>query len=89
VVAYGRGGAAETVVPLGGRHEPTGLLFDEQSIDGVAGAVADFEHAAGGFSPAAARRQALRFNPERFDSEFAAFIDGVLTPHVEPIRRAA
>src|SRR5262249_570952 len=41
VIAYGRGGATETVVPLGrpgafqgvGGREPTGLWFDEQTPD--------------------------------------------------------
>src|SRR5205823_1529416 len=38
VVAYGRGGATETVVPPGGRREPTGLWFEEQSAECLADA---------------------------------------------------
>src|SRR5207249_8761094 len=67
VIAFGRGGAAETVVPPGGRAEPTGFLFAEQSADCLAEALAWFEAHAGNFAPTAARRQALRFNPRRFD----------------------
>src|SRR5262249_2264261 len=33
VIAFGRGGVTETVVPLGGRREPTGVLFEEQTAD--------------------------------------------------------
>ena len=38
VVAYGRGGARETVV-----HGVTGVLFDEQTVDCVADAIASCE----------------------------------------------
>src|SRR5205823_6556786 len=43
VVAFARGGAAETVIPPGGRAEPTGFLFSEQSADCLAEALAWFE----------------------------------------------
>lgn len=38
VIAYGRGGALETV-----RHEETGLLFDDQSVEGLIEAIERFE----------------------------------------------
>src|SRR5207302_7686781 len=60
VIAFGRGGATETVIPAGGRREPAGLWFEEQSADCLAEAILRFEASAGDFSPAAARRQALR-----------------------------
>jgi glycosyltransferase involved in cell wall biosynthesis len=89
VIAYGRGGACETVVPPGGRREPTGLWFEEQTADGLADAMLRLEATAGDFAPAAARRQALRFNARRFAEEMFAYLDGVLRPAELPLRRAA
>ena len=75
VIAFARGGAAETVIPPGGRADPTGFLFRDQSVEGLLEALEWFESHAADYSPAAARRQALPFNPRRFDDEMAAFID--------------
>ena len=50
VIAYGCGGARETVRPLGGAHAPTGLFFDEQTPEAVVAAVSRFEAAGGQIS---------------------------------------
>jgi glycosyltransferase involved in cell wall biosynthesis len=92
VIAFGRGGATETVIPPGGRAAPTGVWFAEQTAECLADALAGFEARAGDFSPAAARRQALRFNAPRFAAELFAFLDGVLPssrPAEPTARRAA
>ncbi len=89
VVAYGRGGACETVVPPGGRREPTGVWFEEQSVEGLAEAMLKLEATARDFAPAAARRQAQRFNGRRFAEEIFAYLDAVLRPAEVPVRRAA
>ena len=89
VIAYGRGGAAETVVPPGGRHAPTGLFFAEQTADCLADALTAFEMRPDEFSPVAARRQALRFNKQRYEEEMAAFLADALRPAEAPARRAA
>ncbi|HEY2282087.1 MAG TPA: glycosyltransferase [Solirubrobacteraceae bacterium] len=68
VIAYGVGGAGETV--LDGR---TGVLFDEQSPVGLAGAIERFDGLA--LDPDAARENARRFSRERFHAEMAAVID--------------
>ena len=88
VIAFGRGGAVETVVPPGGRAEPTGFLFREQSAECLAEAIAWFEAHTGDFAPAAARRQALHFSTRRFDEEIAQFLTKLDSPAV-PSRRAA
>ena len=88
VIAFGRGGATETVVPTGGRSEPTGLWFAEQTEFSLADALLRFDVCAADFAPAAARRQALRFNAHRYRVELFDFLDGVLRPAV-PVRRAA
>jgi glycosyltransferase involved in cell wall biosynthesis len=90
VVAFGRGGATETVVLPGGRAAPTGLLFQEQTAECLADALRDLERRAGDFDPAAARRQAHRFNQPRFAEELLGYLAGVLRgPAEAPLRRAA
>jgi glycosyltransferase involved in cell wall biosynthesis len=85
VIAYGRGGACETVVPAGGRREPTGLWFEEQTSDCLADGMLTLERTAQDFAPAAARRQALRFNERRFAEDMFAYLDGVLQPAAAPV----
>ncbi|MFO0843711.1 MAG: glycosyltransferase [Gemmataceae bacterium] len=87
VIAYGRGGCAETVVPLG-RPRPTGVWFDEQTVEGLGEAVERFESHREAFDPAAARRQAERFSLPRFRRDLFAFLDAVLIP-ISITRRAA
>jgi glycosyltransferase involved in cell wall biosynthesis len=92
VIAFGRGGATETIIPPGGRHEPTGLWFAEQTADCLADAMQSFEASsarAAQFDPAAMRRQALNFNPGRFAEELFGYLDGVLRPATVAVRRAA
>jgi glycosyltransferase involved in cell wall biosynthesis len=78
VIALGRGGACETLIPPGGGREPTSLWFDEQTADGLIDAVARFEARPGDFDPRSARRQAQRFNRQRFADELLAYLRGVL-----------
>jgi glycosyltransferase involved in cell wall biosynthesis len=89
VVAFGRGGATETVVPPERRREPTGLWFAEQTTEALVEALNTFEKRGGLFSPAAARRQALHFNAGRFADELFAYLDRVRQPSVPATRRAA
>jgi glycosyltransferase involved in cell wall biosynthesis len=90
VIAFDRGGATETLPAFGRHREPTGLFFAEQHPDCLAEAIERFEKHRDAFDPAAARQQALHFNPRRFADELFAFLDGVLqgTPAI-PARRAA
>jgi glycosyltransferase involved in cell wall biosynthesis len=96
VIAFGRGGATETVIPSerrgasgGSLASPTGLWFAEQTAEALAEALILFEKSRGHFSPAAARRQALRFNAPRFAEELFGYLDRVLQPVAQPLRRAA
>jgi glycosyltransferase involved in cell wall biosynthesis len=63
VLAYGQGGAAETVVP-----GVTGELFLDQSAEAVVGAVRKFE--SGRYDPAAIRSHALKFRKALFVQRF-------------------
>jgi glycosyltransferase involved in cell wall biosynthesis len=89
VIAFGRGGATETVVPPERRREPTGMWFHEQTLEGLAETMAEFEKRRAQFSPAAARRQALRFHAGRFAEELFGYLDGVLQPAAEEATRRA
>lgn len=70
VIAYGRGGAYETVID--GR---TGLLFEEQSVRGIRQAVEAFETRAGTFEADAIRRHAETFSQERFRESFSRCVE--------------
>jgi glycosyltransferase involved in cell wall biosynthesis len=47
VVAYGRGGARETVVGFGTGAPATGVFFESQTADAIAGGVRALEEALG------------------------------------------
>jgi glycosyltransferase involved in cell wall biosynthesis len=89
VIAFGKGGATETLIPLGERREPTGVFFEEQTVDCLCDSILGFEAKRDQFTTEAARRQALRFNAERFREELFAFVDEVLRNGSEATRRAA
>jgi len=81
VIAFGRGGATETVVPLNDtgsesteQQEPTGLFFLEQTPSAIVAAIQRFEKAADMFNAAAIRANAERFSSQRFRSEFKEFV---------------
>jgi glycosyltransferase involved in cell wall biosynthesis len=88
VIAYGRGGCTETIIPPGSRREPTGLWFEEQSAHCLVDALHAFESHAD-LIPGAARRQALRFNDRRFEDELLACLRAVLRPASSGVRQAA
>lgn len=69
VIAYGRGGACDSIVP-----GETGVFFHEQSVDALVEAVEQFERWLPHFDPAAAQANARRFSPEVFDAAFMAAV---------------
>jgi glycosyltransferase involved in cell wall biosynthesis len=76
VLAFSRGGAAETVV-----DRVTGLLFHEQTPAAIQQAVRDFESIEDRFDPAAIRANALRFSTDRFRGEFRRYVDARWNEH--------
>ena len=70
VIAYGRGGALETVVE--GR---TGIFFDEQTEDSLLAAIERFEQVEGTFDPAEIRRHALRFDRQVFKEKVRSRVE--------------
>ncbi len=73
VIAYGRGGAAETVAGLDS-SAPTGVLFEEQSAAAVTRAVRLFEQNSQRVTAQACRARAERFSIPRFRAEFTDFV---------------
>ena len=68
VVAYGRGGALETVV-----DGSTGVLFDEQTVDSLCDAILRLERME--LDPAVCRRNAQRFSPAEFRRRMLAMVE--------------
>jgi glycosyltransferase involved in cell wall biosynthesis len=71
VLAYGRGGALDTVEP-----GVTGLLFEEQTKESLIAGVQAMEAWLARFDPGDAVRNAARFAPERFDEGVLSVIGG-------------
>jgi glycosyltransferase involved in cell wall biosynthesis len=69
VIAYGKGGALETIVP-----GVTGLIFPEQTPERLIEAVEKFEAEKDRYETAACRRQAEQFSPRRFRAELSTFL---------------
>ncbi len=70
VIAYGKGGALETVI-----ENRTGIFFREQTVDAIIDAVKRFEEREPQFDRNEIRANAERFSVERFQSEFRAFVE--------------
>jgi glycosyltransferase involved in cell wall biosynthesis len=70
VIAFGRGGARETVV-----DGVTGLFFDAQDPDALRAALERFEAMEPRFDPAVIRRHAEGFGRERFVDEIRTLVD--------------
>jgi glycosyltransferase involved in cell wall biosynthesis len=88
VIALGRGGATETVIPPGNSQIPTGLWFAEPTVEALHDALGRFSRLEADLDPRAARSQAVRFSTARFASELFQYLDRVLHGSV-PQRRAA
>ncbi len=70
VIAYGKGGALETVRDTGSR--PTGLFFEEQRADAIIEAVETFERDPKRFRAEDCRENAERFSSAHFRDQFFA-----------------
>ena len=71
VIAYGKGGALETIVD--GR---TGVVFGEQTVDSLVDAMLRFEELS--FDSAAIRRHAERFSTARFTASLQRMVDAAM-----------
>ena len=79
VIAYGKGGALETVLPLGSElGPPTGIFFREQTVESLMAAVRAFEQNRQKFVPTEIRQQACRFSRDRFKAQISDYIEARL-----------
>lgn len=73
VIAFGRGGALETVRGLDGEH-PTGVFFAEQSVKSLSQAVDRCEAEYARFAADTFASHVAQFSPERFRESFRQFV---------------
>jgi len=71
VIAYGRGGAMETIIPFDPPTQeegkvPTGLFFREQNVESLMDGVERFLRVESKFDPTAIRNHALQWDREIF-----------------------
>ncbi len=78
VIAFGRGGARETVIPPGTNAPPTGLFFEQQTVEAVIDAIRRFEAAPERFEPKALRRRAEAFDRPLFRERMQGYLDAVM-----------
>jgi glycosyltransferase involved in cell wall biosynthesis len=79
VIAYGRGGALETIIPLGSsshsQEAPTGLFFYQQTTDALCDAILYFEKYKAQFDPEKIRQHVTSFRADRFKEKIAQYIE--------------
>ncbi|MFK3841207.1 glycosyltransferase family 4 protein [Serratia sp. NPDC087055] len=73
VIAFGKGGALETIRPYG-VTEPTGIFFEQQNVVDIINAVNQFENVKDTILSSDCRKNALRFSQERFQHEIDSYI---------------
>lgn len=89
VIALGTGGATETILPLGSSSSPTGIWLGEQQVDSLIHAMENFERNESAFQTTVLRKQALRFNRHRYESELFDYLDEVMHPLTKQAERRA
>lgn len=79
VIAYGKGGALETIQGIATQAPRTGVFFYQQTIASLTAAIDEFEHLASPILPQDCRANALQFGPERFRQEFTQCVQTALS----------
>jgi len=75
VIAFGKGGVTESVVPLG-CNNPTGLFFDQQTAESIVSAIKLFEANIESFNPLDCRKRSELFSIEVFKQNMFDYIEG-------------
>lgn len=73
VIAFGKGGALETVVGLE-KENPTGVFFKEQTVESICEAVDEFELQNGYYLPVNCRKNAEKFSIKHFVNEIKDYV---------------
>jgi glycosyltransferase involved in cell wall biosynthesis len=74
VIAYGKGGVLETICGLD-QPQPTGVFYNQQTVESLMAAVSEFETSKSRITAAACRANAELFSAERFEREIKNFVD--------------
>jgi glycosyltransferase involved in cell wall biosynthesis len=77
VIAYGQGGATETILPLEKNEPCTGVFFHEQTPDALCRAIEQLESQVETFDARRARQQAEGFGVARFERELLGYLNEV------------
>ncbi|MCZ6689428.1 MAG: glycosyltransferase [Planctomycetota bacterium] len=80
VVALGRGGVLDTVIPLHGRNkkDATGVLYRGEGPGPLGEAIGRFIRNEDRFDPSVARRRALEFDLPRFQERMRSFLEAAI-----------
>lgn len=81
VIAYGKGGALETVRGLGIKDNPTGIFFDKQIKDSLIDVVNKFEQQVDLIKYENCRNNALKFGLDKFRYNFKHYVDKFIEEH--------
>lgn len=73
VIAYGRGGILESVIPFPQKN-PTGIFYNQPTIESLVNAVDLFERNIDQFDSNEIRKNALRFHQNNFKEQIHSFI---------------
>ena len=80
-IAFGQGGALETVVAPGGSEPATGLFFEQQEAESLAAAIRRFESGSVRFAPTALRRRAEAFDRPLFTERRESYLSSRWREH--------
>lgn len=92
VIAFGKGGALETVISYDADPKrATGVYFEQQDAQSIVQAVQQFERIAGNITPDACRKNAETFTPDSFRANLSRIVEQVFkgTANAEAERRVA
>jgi glycosyltransferase involved in cell wall biosynthesis len=92
VIAYGRGGALETILSRSLNDVlrsdlSTGIFFHEQKVESLERAILEYESVESGFSPEAIRHHAWQFDASRFRIAMKEFVDRSVADHLSIVAR--
>lgn len=87
VIAFGKGGALETVVEADEPELSTGVFFKEQTVESIINAVHKFETNASRYNAEFIRENSLRFSPERFKKEMEDIVNNSVSLHEKGLNK--
>jgi glycosyltransferase involved in cell wall biosynthesis len=77
VIAYGKGGALETIIGTD-QHNPTGVFFNEQTVESLCQAIQEFEQKQMQIMPEQCAINAKRFSPDQFRKCFKTSVESCI-----------